>query len=195
MTAPVISVTPGLLSEAEAEALLGRAEEVGFEDLADDGYDPAYRAGRRAMWTDEALAERLFARLRPAPLVLDRARGRTIFFREGMEGTWRACGLNPRFRVTRTGDGQGFAPHEDESFHPRWPSVCGMQTLLIYLQAPTGGGATRFLDPSGAELLRVAPVAGTAVAFDPWVTHEGLPVEGPRDKVTLRTDVYYTSES
>ena len=54
-----------------------------------------------------------------------------------------------------------FKSHLDTSAMPHTPQGARLYSVLIYLQAPTGGGATRFVDAG----VRVSPKLGTAVVF------------------------------
>jgi prolyl 4-hydroxylase len=137
------------------------------------------------MFDDEALARALFERARSALPETLRGAPRTTD-RDGP--TWRASGLNERFRGYRYGPGQRFAPHFDGCF-ARPKDEQSAITFLVYLDGDCEGGETRLLDYR----VTVRPTKGLLLMFDHYVLHEGATVTAGV-KHALRSDVMYTRE-
>lgn len=166
---------PEALRREECEALLERAEALGFEDAPITtpwGFvrAPEVRDNTRVLLDDPALAAALWERVREAL--------------PARVGNWRVVGLNERFRFYRYAQGQKFAWHRDGAFR-RSPEERSVLTLLFYLNEGFEGGATEF---ELYEPLRVVPRQGAALAFEHRVLHQGAPVLRGRKDV-LRTDV------
>ena len=109
--------------------------------------------------------------------------------------TWEPVALNERMRFLQYHPGDYFRPHTDGSIALR--TSAGQQqrsfyTLMIYLDAPTKGGSTRFLDPqlSGAPPSEVHPRPGLGLVFEHDLLHEGATLE-EGVKHALRTDVMF----
>ncbi|MET0405093.1 MAG: 2OG-Fe(II) oxygenase [Cystobacter sp.] len=178
----------GVFSRTECARLIQEAEAAGFLAMGGD-YPPSYRDNDRRIRDDEALAEAVFARVRPfLPERIVDAAG----------GSWRLRGLNPRFRYCRYRQGQRFSVHRDGAY-ARSPQVRSRLTCMLYLNDSTefSGGATRYSAERSedAEVLGVVrPEAGTLIVFDHELWHDGEAVTGGT-KYVLRTDVLYESES
>lgn len=127
----------------------------------------------------------------------------------GLEGTWQACGINPRLLFGRYGEEGHFSPHTDGhviiDFNHR-----SMYSVIIYLNDCKQGGSTQLMipdkekrykfekDKKGRYRLdpalvadRALPRAGNFLAFSQHLMHEGEPVGPGCVKYIIRTDVMY----
>jgi predicted 2-oxoglutarate/Fe(II)-dependent dioxygenase YbiX len=173
----------GVLSPAQCDAVITRAEAVGYAATGRE-YPATYRNNDRLVVDDEALAAAVFSRLLPhLP--------RTVTAEDG--SLWVACGLNPRFRSCRYRNGQNFSVHQDGAYAPEG-DVRSFSTVQVYLNDSSAfcGGATRFFDDVTAAhmVAAVQPRAGRAVIFDHTLWHDGEAVTGGT-KYVLRSDVLY----
>jgi hypothetical protein len=174
---PLIITVDALLSETDCEALIARIEAAGptaAPITTSRGFvmRPDIRNNTRVMFDDPALATRLFEQVRhhvPARL----------------EGEWELCGANERLRCYRYEPGQYFAPHFDGAFH-RSRDERSLLTFIVYLNACSAGGQTRFLDLEQA----VEPKPGAALLFNHHLLHEGAEVKAGV-KYALRSDLMY----
>jgi predicted 2-oxoglutarate/Fe(II)-dependent dioxygenase YbiX len=165
-----------LLSPAECQALIARAEAIGFAEAPiTTSRGPVMRRdirnNERVMVDDPTLAGSLYQRALPflPPRMM------------GME----LCGANERLRYYRYHPGQRFAPHMDGAFI-RTNGEESFLTFMIYLNEGFTGGSTLFLDHE----TRVLPVTGRALFFQHMLLHEGCEVE-TGVKYVLRTDVMF----
>jgi predicted 2-oxoglutarate/Fe(II)-dependent dioxygenase YbiX len=163
-----------VLSPAECEQIIRRAENIGFEAAAlntVDGprVDPGVRNNDRVILDDAALARELWSRV--AQHVPPVWAGR------------QARGLNERFRFYRYTPGQRFTWHVDGAYE-RENGEKSFFTLLINLNEGYGAGATKF------HHLAVDGRAGMALVFDHVLPHEGAELSAGV-KYVLRSDVMY----
>jgi prolyl 4-hydroxylase len=170
LSAPLVFTIAELFAAAECEAMVGRAERMGFEaapitTAAGFVMRPEVRNNERAMFDDVELAADLFARIREA--VPARLCGR------------RPVGVNERFRCYRYTPGQRFKAHYDGAFQ-RNRSECSELTFMIYLNDGFTGGQTAFLELAAD----VAPRPGMALLFEGCAVRSGV-------KYVLRSDVMY----
>ncbi|WP_241759502.1 2OG-Fe(II) oxygenase [Pyxidicoccus parkwayensis] len=176
---PFIQTLSSVFSGEECAVMIQRIESLGpaaAPITTPRGFvmRPDIRNNDRVMFDDLALAADLFARVRHCvPPTL---------------GTWRAVGINERFRCYRYQPGQFFALHRDGAFI-RSPQEQSLLTLLIYLNGDCEGGETRF----PFEERQVIPASGTALLFEHLLLHEGAEVRAGT-KYVLRTDVMYRLE-
>jgi hypothetical protein len=130
-------------------------------------------------------------------------------------GRWAAVGVNPRFRFIRYVDGGALVPHIDGS----WTDTAGRTSLLsvvIYLEEPATGGATRFIGQRELHVAegepvvdgfvadwdrfarqdeaysRVVPRCGSALVFDHALLHDCEPQTGA--KTVLRGDIMFEKQ-
>lgn len=175
----------GILSESECQALIDRAEAIGFQQA--DVLTPTgpkrrtdIRNNDRLEWRDAELAASLWKQIEPfVPPVL-----------EG--GT--AVGLDDNFRIYRYVVGQRFKTHRDGVVR-RSSTVRSRLSCLFYLNGGMEGGETVFYSDSLIERLdgpvaTVRPQAGDALLFRHEWWHEGRPILGGR-KYVLRTDIFF----
>ena len=171
---PHIFTLPDVLDSSECRAMIERAEEGGFQIAPINAADGVRvvrdtRNNDRVMIDDEALAARLWSRVRDeAPVMLD---GR------------QARGLNERFRFYRYSPGQKFDWHSDGSFERR-NGERSFLTFMIYLNDGYTGGDTRFTDCS------VIGRKGMALVFEHGLIHQGAEIT-KGTKYVLRSDVMY----
>lgn len=175
-TAPLVFTMADVFSAAECEAMIGRAEQLGFDPApinTGSGFvmRPHVRNNDRAMFDDVALSVSLFERIREA--VPRRLCGR------------RPVGVNERFRCYRYEPNQRFAPHYDGAFQRNRRERSEL-TFMIYLNEGFAGGRTVFHDFD----VDVAPRRGMGLLFQHQVLHEGCAVE-TGVKYVLRSDVMY----
>lgn len=176
-----IFVIDAFLTEEECESFIARSENQGYDEAtistsAGAVVDKEIRNNRRLIADDVALARELW----------DRARGLIPV----TLGSWRAVGLNERFRFYRYDPGQMFAPHYDGCFK-RSETDLSQFTLMIYLNSGFDGGETHFYDADLQLRATVRPETGMALVFRHAQLHEGAPVVFGQ-KYVLRTDVMYT---
>ena len=174
--APMFIVIDDVLSPTECEAMLARIGEMPAERATIDmvggaALRPDIRNNSRVTFDDEALADKLWPRLRdktPSTLL-----------------GWSALGLNERFRGYIYAPGQRFAPHHDGVFQ-RSATERSMLSALIYLSGDCAGGETNLIDLEES----IAPAPGRALLFQHLLLHEGAEVTAGKKHV-LRTDVMY----
>ncbi|SFO85997.1 2OG-Fe(II) oxygenase superfamily protein [Chitinophaga sp. YR627] len=168
------------LSHDECSALIGKSEEMGYEEATVDvggGQQrmiKGVRNNERVLYKDELYAGLLWDRLK-------------AFAPEGKSGE-SACGLNELFRFYKYSPGQRFKMHKDGSF-TRDPYEASQYTFLIYLNNEYEGGETIF---ASGETIR--PQTGSALIFHHPLRHEGALLE-TGVKYVLRTDIMYTKQS
>lgn len=171
---PHVFTVPEVLTAAECESTIARAESEGFEEAPINAVGGTRivrdtRNNDRVMIDDEGLAADLWARIRDeTPIMLD---GR------------QARGLNERFRFYRYTRGQQFDWHSDGSFERR-NGERSFLTFMIYLNSGYEGGETRF------ENCSVIGSAGMALVFAHGLIHKGTEVTNGV-KYVLRSDVMF----
>jgi prolyl 4-hydroxylase len=188
--APLTLTAEGLLTEAEAEALIARIDAANptvapITTAQGPVMDTDLRNNERVIFDDPALAAWLMERLRPhAPATCH---------------GFQLVGLNERLRCYRYRPGMRFAPHFDGAFirpddgperaPPGTPRVIerSFYSVLFYLNAVEEGGETNFL--AGPDL-RVIPRAGSVLMFQHRLLHEGAEVRRGA-KYVARSDLMY----
>jgi predicted 2-oxoglutarate/Fe(II)-dependent dioxygenase YbiX len=181
----------GFLDPDECSALIEAAEARGFVGAGSD-YPPSYRNNDRQVLDDDALARRLFDRLRtyaPERLV------------DGDGAGWRLHALNERLRLCRYRPGQRFNIHQD-GVHHRGADQRTRLTFMIYLTDGDAfdGGDTVFYaqGPRGDDappiVARVRPRAGLLIVFDHALWHAGEAVTRGIKHI-LRSDLLYRRET
>lgn len=182
----------GFLSAEECAALIDAAETRGFVGAGSD-YPPSYRNNDRQVLDDDALARRLFERLRGyAPERLVDADG----------AGWRLHALNERLRLCRYRPGQRFNIHQD-GVHHRGADERTRLTFMIYLTDGDAfdGGDTVFYaqgpqagDDAPPAIARVRPRAGLLIVFDHALWHAGEAVTRGVKHI-LRSDLLYRRQT
>lgn len=163
-----------LLSAAECDALIARAEEIGFEPAlintrSGSQLDRHTRDNDRVMFDDPDYAAFLWGRIS----------GEIPVMRAGRQ----ARGLNERFRLYRYQPGQSFDWHIDGPFR-RENGEMSLFTFMIYLNEGYVGGATAF---TGREIVGKR---GMALIFEHGLQHTGAEVTDGV-KYALRSDIMY----
>jgi prolyl 4-hydroxylase len=164
----------GVLSPEECTELIALAERSGFEIATINTrhgteVDRDFRNNDRVIVDDQALADKLWARIRP--VVPSFLAGR------------QARGVNERFRFYRYVPGQKFSWHTDGAFE-RGNGERSLLTFMVYLNGGYEGGATEFVSAS------VVGQTGTGLFFEHQLSHQGAEVIEGR-KYVLRSDVMY----
>lgn len=171
--------------------LIEVSESVGYEAaLVNVGMGrqmqmPDIRKSGRVIVDSEEAADILWRRLQHVV---------PIEIKPGVSSKWRAVGLNERLRFLRYTPGDYFAPHMDGCFKygqgPRKGDMSFM-TVMLYLNEPTKGGETNFMNPRDQhQITSVVPRGGLALVFDHHLMHEGaVLLKGV--KYAIRTDVMF----
>jgi hypothetical protein len=170
-----IVVVRDVLSATECEALIARAEAMGFEPATINTRsgakrDEQTRDNDRVMMDDADLASDLWKRV-AAHVPVIRA-GRQV------------VGLNERLRLYRYHPGQKFDWHVDGPFR-RGNGEMSLLTFMIYLNEGYRGGATAFHNAA-----EVVGERGMALLFEHGLMHQGAEVTHGV-KYALRSDVMY----
>eukprot|EP00930_Biecheleria_cincta_P071288 TRINITY_DN58801_c0_g1_i1.p1 TRINITY_DN58801_c0_g1~~TRINITY_DN58801_c0_g1_i1.p1 ORF type:complete len:238 (+),score=29.46 TRINITY_DN58801_c0_g1_i1:338-1051(+) len=173
----------GVLDADECQSIIAQAEEAGLELQTSRGpaYGEAVRHHHRAAFDDPAFAAGLWAC------------GFDTALSHLRVGTRRPVGLNENIRIYKYVPGDVFGQHVDGS---NMTSLGPTEfTLLIYLSGSEegmNGGETAFYS-GGKEILRVTPVAGSALIHRHGAScllHESLPVSHGI-KYILRSDIVF----
>jgi len=205
-----------LLTSEEQDRLREAALAKGMPQAAKDD---RLRDCARTEVEDIELSERLWRRLEalvPNTVIVDDD-GEEIGLPSSepvLHGTWRACGVNPLFRIVRyEGNGKGhFGPHRDGAFEKSLTER-SLLTINGYLNdlPEDAGGCTRFVDgslgihtddrgrfitPPSAVTHAVRPEAGCAVVFFHGLMHDGEQLAlGAPPKWLFRSEVMYRREA
>jgi len=175
----------GFMTEGECQCVIREAENLGFGRTH---YPKHYRGNLRLMVTDQDLADKLWERLKPhvSSLLPDP---------EQRSGSWKAVGLNEKFRLSKYFPGDEFGSHCDASFK-RSSTEKSMYTVNIYLNGGFKDGRTRFYKgkPGSKMIYAAVPEPGAALVFrqppGQHYLHDGERL-GSDLKYLLRTDVMY----
>jgi prolyl 4-hydroxylase len=165
-------------TSTECAALIGQAEQIGFEPATISTLNGAelrqeVRNNDRIIFDNFEMALHIWRRVGPE-----------------LPSVWIArslAGLNERFRFYRYGSGQKFDWHYDGAFD-RSNGEKSLITVLIYLGGDYTGGETTF-DIDG-KLIEVRGEQGDVVFFPHRLRHKGALVTGGT-KYMLRTDAMY----
>ncbi len=172
----VFEPIPGVLTAAECAAMIAKAEAgpwlaATINSAQGRVVNERLRSNTLALVDDEALAQRLFERIRdrvPATM-----KGKAV------------VGLKPRMRIYRYEVGQGFGLHHDQSYSGA-DGQRSQLTFMLYLNSGFEGGQTEFPDHG----ITVVPKTGSVLVFQHMVLHEGAQVSAGT-KYVLRTDVLF----
>ena len=163
------------VSKKECDDLILFSEMRGFEEAKVNLANgpkmiKGIRNNLRLIYDDNNLAEKYWKRLaKYCPSILDQ--------------TWKASGLNEKFRFYKYESNQRFKKHIDGRFK-RSENEESRITFMIYLNHDFKGGETAF------EENIINPSSGMALCFIHELKHEGLPVI-TGSKYVLRSDVMY----
>lgn len=164
-----------VLSTTECDALIARAEAVGFEPATINTRsgakrDEQTRDNDRVIMDDAELASDLWTRIVSHVPVIRAGR--------------QVVGLNERLRFYRYHPGQKFDWHVDGPFR-RGNGEMSLFTFMIYLNEGYRGGATAFHNAT-----EVVGERGMALLFEHGLMHQGAEVTHGV-KYALRSDVMY----
>jgi leukotriene-A4 hydrolase len=210
-------VVHGVLSRTECEALrdeLARGRETFWKPGSEHSTAMRFRNATTCEVTCEQAASELSRRLLPFLregedyIDIDQISPK---HEQGLDGSWRADGVNAKLLFGRYPPGGHFAPHTDgstvHSFNRR-----SLYSLIFYLNDCESGGETvlfqppdntadtshylfdsanRYRWPSEWEIGRARPIEGSVLAFPQELPHEGTPVGEGCEKVIIRTDIMY----
>lgn len=200
----------GVFSEAECESFVAKTEALRYTFWNQSAPDVKnFRNADTVEVNDVSLAEGIWKRIQhlvvpEVSITSDEER-----CERGLEGTWRAVGVNHNLLFARYGPGGHFSPHTD-GYTIVDLNKRSLYSLLLYLNTCSVGGATRMFPPddqaerhydkddegrmrwSESSVVARAPVArGTALAFYQNIPHEGEPVGDGEAKYIIRTDIMY----
>lgn len=172
------------LSAAECTALIEEQRDAAWLPATVNGatgriIDTKVRSSSTAVVRDEALADRLYERVRPRlpTSMVDQCGGRPRRV--------KPVGLYQPLRVYRYEPGQRFAPHHDQSYQDG-SGRRSLLTFMIYLNDDFTGGTTTFPD----QKREIHPRPGTALLFQHMLLHCGEQVVSGV-KYVLRSDVIF----
>ncbi|KAL8438693.1 hypothetical protein Efla_005231 [Eimeria flavescens] len=218
-----------VLSAAECSRLVDAGEAQGFEywgkeadvdgDIngrANKNISPkvnnSYRSAHTLEMEHPDLADLIWKRVKDAVVQEVHFSAKDDRCERDLQGSWRACGVNSTLLFARYTGGENFGPHTDgcviRDFNCRslWP-------MVIYLNAPQGGGQTTIITDEQKEhpLLRdesgrftadprfvvydCVPEVGSSLLFYHTQMHEGRPVADNSVKYIIRTDIIDLSRS
>jgi len=189
-----------ILTQNECSQIIALAEESGLfkpalinAGFGQELYIPEARNSDRCIIDDLKFAEAIFERLKEFIPTTHTSSGIS----------WKAVGLNERFRVLRYGEGHKFPWHQDGNYM-RNSKERSYYTLMLYLNEGGDdfvGGSTLFQnvhqlasqrdDPKN--IIKYRPKEGGAVIFNHRIPHEGEKVR-KGVKYAIRTDVMYRIE-
>jgi len=181
-------VIPSLFSQTECEALLSPEIKNSFQK-ANFNYPTYYRNNDRFVTDDEALADKLFQKVKPyLPTTIEVNNAIAA-----ENGTWQLKELNTRLRFCKYSANQYFHRHLD-GVHYRSETVQSKLTFMIYLNSATEftGGRTLFFKTKETSDIWASyiPKQGDLIVFDHNVWHEGeVLLQG--EKFVLRSDILY----
>jgi WD40 repeat protein len=185
-------VIPSLFTQAECEELLPPTIKNSFQK-ANSNYPTYYRNNDRFVIDNEALADKLFQKVKPyLPETIET--NTTI---QSETGTWQLKELNTRLRFCKYGANQYFHRHLD-GIHYRSDTVQSKLTFMIYLNGATefkGGRTLFYKTKEDSEVWATyIPQQGDLIVFDHNVWHEGE-VLSAGEKFVLRSDILYARTS
>jgi WD40 repeat protein len=182
-------VIPSLFSQTECETLLNPEIKNSFQK-ANSNYPTYYRNNDRFVIDDEALANKLFQKVKPylpATIEINKAI-------PAENGIWQLKELNTRLRFCKYSANQYFHRHLD-GVHYRSETVQSKLTFMIYLNNATEfkGGRTLFFKTKDSSEIWASyiPKQGDLIVFDHNVWHEGE-VLSEGEKFVLRSDILYS---
>eukprot|EP01101_Sappina_pedata_P005167 TRINITY_DN2314_c0_g1_i1.p1 TRINITY_DN2314_c0_g1~~TRINITY_DN2314_c0_g1_i1.p1 ORF type:complete len:337 (-),score=79.31 TRINITY_DN2314_c0_g1_i1:63-1073(-) len=204
-------VLSGLFSPDEAQKLFRYTQKLGYSfwDASNPNPRRDYRNADTVELTDESLAGEIWRRV--APFVqesysIERSDDDPRY-EPGLEGEWRAYGINPKLLFGWYPEGGHFSPHTDGAtvldFNHR--SLC---SVIVYMNDCAEGGGTKILDMEQMKNMKrddggrfisqeeyvkehVHCATGRCLIFYHTQLHEGVPVGKGCEKIIIRTDVMY----
>ncbi len=182
---PDVFTVSGILTVFECEALIERAESIGFAAASVRTHSGPkmktnIRNNDRVNFDNAKLANLMWSRVSSVLPMLD---------------SLRPVSVDQRLRFYRYEPGQEFKRHKDGSVTNAHGHVSKL-SYLIYLNSDFTGGATTFRDYVGSGESRrkiehvITPETGSALLFRHERWHEGTGLTSGR-KYVLRSDVFY----
>ncbi len=188
----------GVLTPAEADAMVEASERFGYRDEAPGiATPPGMRMNKAVHWVaDDAMMDAIFLRIANLlPQQIDGARLHAALSRRINMYRYDADDV---FNLHTDGDWPGFGLSADRQDMVEWPRLRSCLSMLLYLNGPDDGvqgGSTRLFRPDEGHV-DVTPRKGSALffrhGFGPQsVLHEGSRVFGTVAKYVARINVMY----
>lgn len=192
-------VIDGVVTPAEADAIVAATEQFGYRDEAPGiATPPGMRLNKTVHWVADAdLTGPMFARI--AHLLPTDLAGEPLFPAFSRRLNMYRYDANDVFNRHTDGNWPGYSLSADRSSMEEWsPGLRSGLTMLLYLNGPAegvAGGSTRLFGLNGLRM-DVAPVKGSALFFRHGfgadsVVHEGCRVTGSVSKYVARINVIY----
>lgn len=185
-------VIPSLFTKEDCEQFLNTDIKNSFQK-ASSNYPTYYRNNDRFVIDDDALAKRLFEKVKrylPERIEINSPI-------QSENGIWELQELNSRLRFCKYSANQYFHRHLD-GVHYRNDTTQSKLTFMIYLNNATQfeGGRTLFFKTKEAEEIWASyiPKQGDLIVFDHNVWHEGE-VLTKGEKFVLRSDILYSKNN
>jgi predicted 2-oxoglutarate/Fe(II)-dependent dioxygenase YbiX len=181
-----IFIIEAVFSPLECQALIDRAEAIGFEAATVRSADGPMmmtniRNNDRVVIDDVTLADQMWQRIQHLLPEIDSA---------------IPCGVDSQLRFYRYHPGQQFRRHKDGAVTNSFGQISKL-SYMIYLNDQCEGGDTAFREYSAIDGISqktefiVTPKVGMALLFRHELRHEGTPVIAGV-KYVLRSDVFYS---
>ena len=204
-------ILTGVLSAKECDQLVENTEAMCYSFWnASDPERKDFRNADTVEVQDANLADRIWKRIKDLVVPEVCITEDELRWERGLQGTWKAVGVNPILLFARYGPGGHFSPHTD-GYTIIDLNNRSLYTLLLYLNTCESGGATRMFIPSSDDgersyeqdkggrmrwaeenVVGQADVkVGNALAFYQNIPHEGEPVGAGCAKYIIRTDIMY----
>ncbi len=189
----------GVLTAAEADAIVEASERFGYRDEAPGiATPPGMRMNKAVHWVaDDAMMDSIFARI--GHLLPDEIDGAHLHPALSRRINMYRYDANDVFNLHTDGDWPGFGLSPDRREMLEWPRLRSCLSMLLYLNGPDDGvqgGSTRLFRPDQGHV-DVTPRKGSALffrhGFGPHsVLHEGSRVFGTVAKYVARINVMYS---
>lgn len=175
-----VFILRNLMSKSECNKIIHESEKYGYGETH---YVKEYRGNLRLITMDETLSIVLFSRL-------------MCFMPKTINKSWKLCGLNECFRMSKYHAGDQFMKHVDD-FHKINNFKQSFFTINIYLNDNYNGGHTRFYNNNGKLVASIKAKQGDCLIFlQPLLAnlqHDGeVVLDGI--KYLMRSDIIYKSK-
>lgn len=164
-----------IFSPQECKDIIKNAERLGFTETQVNKFgkefnDPNIRSDKNVSISDPYLANTILSRITP------------------FLPTNQTFTINTNLRYSKYEKGNVCNPHCDTPFVESNGTDDIQCTVMLYLNTPTNGGATRLFNVETMQHIDILPETGKILIFDQRTPHAGLP-SGDL-KYTVRTDIY-----
>ena len=194
-------VIDGVVTAAEADAIVSATEQFGYRDEAPGiSTPPGMRMNKTSHWvTDSGLTGTVYARI--SHLLPPQIDNEPLFPALSRRLNMYRYDANDVFNRHTDGNWPGYSLSGDRQSMEEWsPSLRSGLTMLLYLNGPADGvlgGSTRLFGLNGIQA-DVMPVKGSALFFrhgfdSDSVVHAGCRVIGNVSKYVARINVMYGS--